>query len=249
VKTILRAIIIDDEKSGVNSLRLLIERFIPDVKVVATATKPEQGIELIEDYRPEIVFLDIKMPGLNGFELLDRLTFRGFNLIFTTAYQEYAVKAIKSNALDYLLKPIDIEDLEKTIERVRLKGNTDWDKYKKILAELGSMKAIKILLPGRDKVEYVNVNDIVRLESISNYTIVHILKADKITVAKPIIDFENQLCNSEFNFMRVHRSHIINLHYVQKFLKEDSVIVLADKHSAPLSKNKKEEFMKWLNVS
>src|SRR5688572_25400440 len=97
----LRAVIIDDEKKGINSLKLLLEKYIKDVKVVAETTDPVNGIDLIENYRPEIVFLDIQMPNLNGFELLERLNYRGFNLIFTTAHQEFAIKAIKNNALDY----------------------------------------------------------------------------------------------------------------------------------------------------
>ena len=101
----LRAVIIDDEQKGINSLKLLIERFIKDVKIVGETTEAYRGIELIEDYKPEIVFLDIKMPHMDGFELLQKLNFKEFDLIFTTAHNEFALKAIKNNALDYLLKP------------------------------------------------------------------------------------------------------------------------------------------------
>src|SRR5882757_6418332 len=105
-----RAIIIDDELSGVNTLKLLIEKYIPSVRVVAISTDPENGIRLIEDYKPDVVFLDISMPKMNGFELLSRLNYKGFKLVFTTAHEEYAIKAIKNKAFDYLLKPIDVEE-------------------------------------------------------------------------------------------------------------------------------------------
>src|SRR5689334_10817526 len=107
-----RAIIIDDELIGINTLRVLIEKYGPDVKVVATATDPQKGIDLIEDYRPDVVFLDVSMPQMNGFELLEKLQHKEFKLVFTTAHQEFALKAIKNKAYDYLLKPIDAEELK-----------------------------------------------------------------------------------------------------------------------------------------
>jgi len=245
----LRAIIIDDEKKGINSLRLLLEKYADGVKLVAETTDPVEGITLIEDYRPEIVFLDIRMPNLSGFELLERLTYRDFSLIFTTAHQEFAIKAIKNEALDYLLKPIDHLDLLNAIERARKKrASGGMDDYKKLLEQIGPTRSQKISLPGREKVEYVNISDIVRLESDSNYTSVYTLKSEKILVSKTIGDFEDQLCTDEHQFMRVHQSHIINLRYVKKFLKEEGEIVLVNDHQTPLSKNKKEGFMKWLGV-
>jgi two-component system LytT family response regulator len=245
----LRAIIIDDEKKGISSLKLLLEKYVKDVKVVAETTDPLQGLELIENYRPEIVFLDIQMPQLNGFELLERLSFRNFNLIFTTAHEEFAIKAIKNNALDYLLKPIDHLDLQTAVERAKKKRDTQqWDDYMKLIEQMNSARSNKISLPGREKVEYVNVSDIIRLESDSNYTFVYTLKTEKILVSKTIGDFEDQLCNNDHNFMRVHQSHIINLKFVKKFLKDEAEIILVNDHQTPLSKNKKDAFMKWLDV-
>src|ERR1700758_4857450 len=114
-----RAIIIDDELIGVNTLKILIEKYTTSIiRVVATSTEPENGIKLIEDYRPDVVFLDISMPKMNGFELLEKLTYKDFKLVFTTAHEEYAIKAIKNRAYDYLLKPIDIDELKQCIERI-----------------------------------------------------------------------------------------------------------------------------------
>src|SRR6218665_2377887 len=116
---ILRAVIIDDEKKGIDSLSILIQKFAEDVKVVAHTTQAADAIELIESYRPEIVFLDIQMPGMNGFEILEKLKQRNFCLVFTTAHEEYALKALKNNAVDYLLKPIGRDDLKLAMERIR----------------------------------------------------------------------------------------------------------------------------------
>jgi two-component system, LytTR family, response regulator len=245
----LRAVIIDDEKKGIRSLELLIKKYITDVKVVAVTTDPEQGVKLIENYRPEIVFLDIQMPNLNGFELLERLTYRDFNLIFTTAHEEFALKAIRNNALDYLLKPIDHEDIEKALERIKQRnGKNQWDNYKQLLDHVNTARTNKICLSVREKVEYVNISDIIRLESDSNYTYVWTEKTEKILVSKTIGDFEKELCSEPHHFMRVHQSHLINLRYVKKFIKDENCIVLLNGDKTPLSKNKKEAFMKWLDV-
>jgi two-component system LytT family response regulator len=242
----LRAIIIDDEQNGIESLKLLIEKFIPDVRVVATTAESSRGIKLITDFHPDIVFLDINMPGMNGFDMLSGLEYRDFALIFTTAHAEYALKALKSNALDYLLKPIDIDDLQSAIEKVRS------NKKKKSLPDLGNFyaelgKSSKIALNTKNKVEYIDRNDIVRMESDSNYTHVHTLRGGELVVGRTIREFEDMLCKAGGVFMRVHQSHIINLNHVVRFKKDNSgIITMRDSKDVPLSKQKREEFLKWL---
>jgi len=242
----LRAIIIDDEQNGIESLKLLIEKFIPDVRVVAATAESSRGIKLITDFHPDIVFLDINMPGMNGFEMLSGLEYRDFALIFTTAHAEYALKALKSNALDYLLKPIDIDDLQSAIEKVRS------NRQKKSLPDLGNFyaelgKSSKIALNTKNKVEYIDRNDIVRMESDSNYTHVHTLSGGELVVGRTIRDFEEMLCKAGGVFMRVHQSHIVNLNHVVRFKKDNSgIITMRDSKDVPLSKQKREEFLKWL---
>jgi two-component system, LytTR family, response regulator len=247
----LRAIIIDDEQKGINSIKLLIEKFISDVKVVAETTDAEKGVELIEDFMPEIVFLDIKMPHLNGFELLQKLTYRQFSLIFTTAHNEFGIQAIRNNALDYLLKPVDVEELQSAITKVkeRLASKNEVPDLSGILTELNSASAYKIPFHTRDKVEYLNINDIVRLESDSNYTNVYAADGTKLMISKTLKDYEDLLCGGENKFMRVHQSHIINMKHVVKFTKENGgTIFMKGDQALPLSKNKKEEFIRWLDV-
>jgi len=247
----LRAIIIDDEQKGINSLRLLIEKYVNEVRIVAETTEAVKGIELIENYLPEIVFLDINMPHLNGFQVLERLTHKEFSLIFTTAHQEYALKAIRNNAVDYLLKPVDIEDLEKAIEkaRERISEHKALPDFGKMFNELNALNQQKIPFHTKDKVEYLNKEDIIRLESDSNYTRVFTVEGQVIVIAKTIGDYENILCTGDSNFMRVHQSHIINLKKVIRFTRDNGgTIITKDNHQIPLSKNKKEEFLKWLNI-
>ena len=247
----LRAIIIDDEQRGINTLKLLIERFVEDVTVIAETTEAEKGIELIDNYRPDIVFLDIQMPFLNGFEVLERTGFKNFNLIFTTAHEEYALQAIKSNALDYLLKPIVGDHLKASIEKAkqRIEANQLPD-LGKIVSELTKNTKTRLPITDKDGTIYVFLDDIIRLEADSNYTKIILKNGNYGLNAKTLKEYENLLCSSNSNFMRINQSHIVNLKHVIKYLKEDGgIVVTRDNQKLPLSKNKKEDFMKWLDIN
>jgi two-component system LytT family response regulator len=246
----LRAIIIDDEQKGINSIKLLISLFIKDVKIVEETTEAVKGIELIEDYKPELVFLDIKMPHMDGFELLQQLKFKEFNLIFTTAHNEYGIKAIKSSALDYLLKPIDKDDLAVAVNRAKekIKNKQAIPDLQKLVLEWKSQNQNKIPFNTKDKVEYVNKNDIVRLESDSMYTYVFKVDGSKLFISKTIGDYETLLCSNDNNFMRVHQSHIVNLNHVVRYIKDNNVIITKDNCEVPISKTKRDDFVKWLNI-
>src|SRR6185312_925310 len=149
-----RAIIIDDELIGVNTLKILSEKHTPNLKIVATTTDPENGIKLIEDYRPDIVFLDISMPKMNGFELLEKLQYKDFKLIFTTAHEEYALKAIKNRAYDYLLKPIDIDELKQCI------GNIINESEKGTSIKINTYRTIELFV--KDGIIFIKPDDIIR---------------------------------------------------------------------------------------
>lgn len=247
----LRALIIDDEQKGINSLKLLIEKFTANVKVVAETTDPEKGVGLIEDFKPEIVFLDINMPVLNGFEVLQKLKHRNFNLIFTTAHQEFAIKALRENAIDYLLKPIDADDLKQAIAKVQKAIAEKQQPFAidGLLNYLNGQKQNKLPFNTKDRVEYIDKKDIVRLESDSNYTTVHLADHSKIMVSKTIGEYDELLCNNEHQFMRVHQSHIVNLQHVVRYLPEDGgMVVTSTNTKLPLSKSKKDEFMNWLGL-
>lgn len=249
----LRAIIVDDEQKGIDSLKLLIDFFIKEVKVVATSNNASTAIELIENYKPEIVFLDINMPEMNGFELLEKLQWKDFNLIFTTAHQEYALRALKNEAIDYLLKPIDHEDLKTAVGRVVSQITHSGEavtkfNYNELLKTLQHIKKQHIVVNSRSGIESIDSNEILFLESQSNYTKLILKNSREVLTSKTLKDFESQLCLSDNKFMRVHHSYILNLNFVTRYIKTSEIIVLNNEHKIPLAKSKRDSFFEWMNV-
>lgn len=245
----LRAVIIDDEQHGIDSLRLIVGSYIEGLRVVGSTTDPAQAKGLIEDYRPDIVFLDINMPNLTGFDILEQLSFRDFDLVFTTAHKEYALRAIKNNAADYLLKPIDSDELSKTVEKIRKrKGSKEHPDVKDIYESLYTEGRKKININSRDEVRAISIDEVIRIEADSNSSCFHMTGGEKIISNRTLKEFESQLC-ADGLFMRVHQSHIINLSHVTRYYKKLSgVVVMRNDDEVPISRNKKEEFLKWLNL-
>ncbi|MBL7933303.1 MAG: response regulator transcription factor [Bacteroidia bacterium] len=247
----LRAIIVDDEMNGVETLRMLIESLGEDVKIVAESTNPLKSKELIENYKPEIVFLDINMPGMTGFELLDNLAWKNFNLIFTTAHQEYAVRALKNNAIDYLLKPVDRQELLAAILKIKNKitesQNTAYN-YNELFQWLKPAYDHKLLIYSKTGVEHINASSILYLESHSNYTSIFTMDGREITTTKTLKEFESQLCVSDSGFMRIHHSFIVNLNHVVRYLKGEETVLTVNEHSIPISRSKKKMFHDWLKI-
>lgn len=234
----LRAIIIDDEAAGVQSLQLLFEKNIVQVKVVATTTSAKQGIRIIEDYKPEIVFLDISMPGLNGFELLDALEYKDFNLVFITAYQEYAIQAIRHHAFDYLLKPIDTDELKNCISRILRERQVN-----KIQPKTQAQNIIGIAV--KDGIIFVRHAEIIRLEASGSYTIFHLENKVKHMASKSLKEYEAQL-DPAF-FYRCHNSHIVHLSKVVKFSSSEGFFAqMTDGSKADIARKNKEQFLERL---
>lgn len=248
----LRSIIIDDEETGIETLKLLLEKYVPGVKVIAQTTVASNAIEMIENYLPDIVFLDISMPEMDGFELLEKLQWKNFNLVFTTAHQEYGLKALKGGAVDYLLKPIDYKELIIAIDRIKNRLASQ----KNILAEidhipvnsLHQLPTNKFAVNSKHGVEYIEVTEIISLESKSNYTLISLSNNKTILTPKTLKEFEAQLCNNKLNFIRVHHSFVINLHKVLRFIKDSDDIVMMNDQKIPLSKSRREVFFKWLEI-
>ncbi|MCE3225723.1 MAG: hypothetical protein K0S32_274 [Bacteroidetes bacterium] len=246
----LHAIIIDDEPNGIVSLELMIKKYTPEVKVVAKTVNAVEGVELIDDYRPDIVFLDINMPGLNGFEVLEKAVFRNFQLIFTTAHQEYALKAIKKNALDYLLKPVDSEELKKAIARAEsnIKKPDFIQNAFDMLSDLKENEEIKISVPGKSSIDMVVANDIMYVEASSNQSVVVLKDKSKIQVNRSLKEYDQQLCSKKSSFIRLHNSFIVNVNYVTRYVPENGgFVLLQNDKSIPVSKHKKEEFLAMIN--
>jgi two-component system LytT family response regulator len=248
----LRAIIIDDEIDGIKSLKLLIERFVPELTVIADTTNPLEGIKYINNYRPDVVFLDINMPEISGLELIEKLDFKDFKLVYTTAHEKYAIQALKLGTTDYLLKPIDSDDLIDAVNRVKKKIAANPSKniqtqLAQVLIE--SDKKHKILISDKEITEYCNPEDIIRLEARSNYTWVVFDGKKNMLVSKTLKDFEKQLDFVNTPFMRVHQSHIVNINQCLRYKREDGgLLELKDGASVNVSASKKEELLKKINL-
>ena len=244
----LRAIIIDDDEVGIEALKLLIGKFVSDINIVAESSDPSRAIKLIKDYSPEIVFLDIQMPGMSGFELLESLGHRNFHLIFTTAHHEHALKALKLNAHDYLLKPVDYKELRFAVDKIKkqVAEKAEQPDYR-ILNDVHTMTKNKLAVNTKSGVEAVEFADIVCFESMSNYCKIYLRSSRTILTPKTLKDFENQLCNKKLNFMRVHNSYVINLEKVTRYLKEEECIIMVTEQKIPIAKSKKDLFFKWLS--
>lgn len=234
----LRAVIIDDESAGIKTLKVLISRNQNLIREIASTLNPETGISYIEDYKPDVVFLDISMPNMSGFELLSKLKHRDFKLVFTTAHKDYAIEAIKNGAFDYLLKPISAEDFKTCIDKII---QTQQGALKSMAKELSS----PIELHVKDGIFYIKQKDIVRLEASRSYTEFYLDGGIRHVASKPIGDFETLLDPNLF--YRCHKSHIVNLQKVQKFVSQNGLFALMADGSMPdVSQRNKEVFLERL---
>jgi two-component system LytT family response regulator len=240
------AIIIDDEAKGRLALREKLLAYCMQVKVLAEATNGQEALMLIQQHKPQLIFLDIEMPRMNGFEMLNELSEKKFHIIFTTAYDQYAIKAIKYAAFDYLLKPIDIEELKTAIEKIDAKENNQTQKQIELLQQNmqhPKKQLNKLAIPTLEGLLFFDINDIVHLEANSNYTNIYFTNKTKVTASKTLKEFEEML--SEEIFFRTHHSYIINLNYIKRYIKGDGgQIELQNGAYIDVARRKKEEFLK-----
>lgn len=240
------AIIIDDEAKGRLALREKLSAYCSQVQVVAEASNGQEALLLIQHHKPQLVFLDIEMPRMNGFDMLKALPEKNFQVIFTTAYDQYAIKAIKYAAFDYLLKPIDIEELKQAVEKIEQKKEHQTQSQAELLQQNiqhPKKQLNKLAIPTLDGLLFFDINDIVHLEANSNYTFIYFMGRPKITASKTLKEFEDIL--PESIFFRTHHSHLINLHYIQRYIKGDGgQIELQNGNMVDVSRRKKEAFLK-----
>ncbi len=241
----IKAIIIDDEKNALEVLEMQLNRFCKDVTIVAACDGGIKGIAAIKKYDPDLVFLDIEMPHKNGFDVLNETREMNYDVIFTTAYDQFAIKAFKFSALDYLLKPVDILELQDAVEKVKNKkesGGLD-EKIKTLFQQLQPQKLTdKIALPVGDAMQFMQPDEIIRCESDSNYTHIFLANGKKITMAKTLKEVEENINGSPF--FRIHQSHLINMNHISKYIKGDGAyVVMNDGTQISISRNKKEAFL------
>lgn len=244
----LKGIIVDDEFKSRESLRILLEEFCEGVEVCALCQNVDEGLEAIKKYKPEIVFLDIQMQRESGFDLLTRIKNIGFEVIFTTAHSEYAIKAFKFSAIDYLLKPIDIAELKRAIGKVDKKMNGDIStRLQHLIQNLQPAQGNhKLALPTLDGLVFVKVSDIIYCEASSNYTEIIVQDGKKYVVSRTLKEYEDLLTGH--NFYRIHNSYLINLNAIKKYIRGGGYVVMNNDQSLTVSKRKKDGFLEKIGT-
>ena len=244
---ILKSIIVDDEKNGRENLAGLLGKHCPGVSLLDAADSVASAINLIEKHHTDLVFLDIEMPGADGFALLEHFREYPFEVIFVTAYDNYAIKAIRFSAADYILKPININDLQHAVDKVqeRIARKQDNQRLKQLYHNIQQPKNPRIGLATGDSIEFVDVSSIVRCQGESNYTHIFFENRKSLLVSKTLVDFEELL--GEHDFIRIHKIHLVNLRKVAAYLKIDGgMLRMSNGDSIPISRRRKEEVIEKL---
>ncbi|MDH7447949.1 LytR/AlgR family response regulator transcription factor [Aquimarina sp. 2201CG14-23] len=246
----LKAIIIDDEQLAINTLKWEIETNCKEVDVVFSSNNPVEAIQAINEVKPDVLFLDIEMPELDGFQLLNQLEFKSFDLIFTTAYDNYAIKAFKLNAIDYLLKPIEKQELVQAVNKVVVnkQNETLGDNLKSYIKhnlELLDTNNAKIALPMEKKIVLVDQKEILYCESDGSYTQVFLDSGIKHVISKNLKQLSHQLDDNYF--IRIHQSFIVNINSIKEYYRGDGgEVILLNGKNIPVSRSKKNELLKHI---
>ncbi len=245
----LTIIIVEDELHSRETLSNLVQEYCRNVEVIGLAATVKEGLSLLNKNSPDLVFLDIEMQNETGFDLLLKAKHLNFDVIFTTAFEHYALRAIKFSAIDYLLKPIDIEDLQQATEKVKFKkeSNLHNKRLDSLINNIQNTGNRTITLSTSEGYQFINVSDINYCEANGSYTNFFIKNSSKLLVSKHLKEYENLL--TDCNFMRVHQSYLINLDEVAKYVKsEGGYIVMKNGDQISISPKKKEEFIKKMAV-
>ncbi|AEV97241.1 DNA-binding response regulator [Niastella koreensis] len=238
---IINAVIIDDEVNNVDNLSILLQQYCKQVHVVAKGFNAQQGKDIILQYKPDLVFLDVQMPGEDGFELLKSLPDLYFEIIFVTAYDQYGIQAIKFSAIDYLLKPIKIHDLQDAVNKVVIKNSQKKQnlQLENLVKLLQQNEPPRIAISTTKETRFIKPDNIIFCESSNNYTTFHLNNSETIISSRPIYEYESLL--GPYGFIRCHQSYIINKNHVKSWVKEDGgYLLMEDNSQIPVSRNKKE---------
>ena len=244
----LKTIIIDDEPDAVDFISSIIKEYCSGLDVIATAGSVEEGVKQITEHRPELVFLDVEMPHGSGFDLLTRFPKKSFDIVFITAFNQYAIKAIKFSAVDYILKPINISEFIEAVDKVIEKrtGHLDQDiNYAALLENLKSAMPTKLAIPTSEGMEYLNTNEIIRIEADRSYCWFYLVDKKKHLVSKNLKEYQELLAGR--NFFRTHNSHLINLVFVKKYVRQEGgYIEMTDGSQIPVSRVKRDLFLRQM---
>jgi len=248
----LTAIIVDDEVSGAKGLERLLNKYCPEVRVLTLVHSVDEAEQKIPALSPDMVFLDIEMPFGSGFDLLNRLQNNRFEVIFTTAYSQYAIKAFKHNAIDYLLKPIDPDELVEAVKRCEEKKGKEIMDFKKLENLFSSLakphKIQKLPIHTQEGIIYFDIDNVVRLQAYGNYTIIYLTEGKKITSSKTLKEYEEMFSNREF--FRIHKTSLVNLLHIKQYHKGDGgEVLMSDGALLEVSRYKKGELLALLSPS
>lgn len=244
MKTVL---IIDDEKRTRELIAKMIESFNYDLKIITEGENVTTGIKAIEDHKPDIVFLDIQMPDGTGFDVIRSTQNKSFEVIFVTAHEEYAIKAIKFSALDYLLKPVDPTELQQSLEKAmnQIDGSKNTKQFDALGSNIIPNQKRRLVLKTHESIHVIELDDIIRCEADRNYTSFFLKGGKKILVSKTLKEYETLL--SAHNFLRIQQSHLVNVNYVDRYDKKNGgAVVMKDESEVPLSPAKRDLFFKSL---
>lgn len=240
-------LLIDDERKALAILRNKLERLCPEIKIVGETQDPEEGIEMIKKLNPQLVFLDIAMPEMSGFDLLAQIKTPDFEIIFATAFDNYAIEAIKHCAIGYLVKPLDNNDLVETVKKAiqNIEERTALKKNKLLIEnlEIQTFQNRKIVIPMQDGLEFIKLEDIVYFEGDNGYTNIHFLNRKPI-LSSYNIGYFSKLVEQQ-SFYMIHKSYVVNLSYTAKYLNE-GYIILEDNTKLPVSRNRRQDFLNSL---
>lgn len=240
----IRAVIVDDEPKAIQGLSWELTHFSDEIEVVKTFFCPEEALEYLNHHSPDCLFLDIQMPTMDGFQFLEKLKNNNFAVVITTAYNEFAIKALKHEAIDYLLKPIDSDDLVETIKKIK-KYNSKQFNTAKIEEALSNFNAKydqkKITINADGKLIFLNIDDVLFVESDGNYSTIVTADGQKILITKKLKEVNELL--PEHYFFRIHNSFIINLNKIKEFIKNEGYVVMESNHKIPVARQRKSDFL------
>jgi len=242
----LQILLVDDEKDALEALEWKLNNYVENVEIT-TCNSPVKAIDIINKKKPDVVFLDIQMPEMDGFTMIEKIENRDFNLIFTTAHDEFALKAIKVSAIDYLLKPVDKDELLASMEKIKVsnKGDILEDKLKLLLNNLNENNNDKINISADGKVYLLDKDDVIMLKSDKSYTTIFLKSEQQILVSKTLKEVEKKFQFPEF--FRVHNSYLINLNHIKEYLKGlGGELIMTNGLTASISRNRKAELFKKL---
>ena len=246
----IKSIIVDDEKHGRENLAGILQKYCPEIKLVAEANSVDAARKLIKEFDPDLVFLDIEMPKANGFQLLEQLQNFRFEVIFVTAYGNYAIKAIRFSAADYILKPININDLQTAVQKVseRIRQKQENLRMKQLVHNISQPQNPRIGLPAGDRIEFADVKTIIHCRGEGNYTHIYFEGNKHLLVAKTLVEFEELL--QEHSFIRVHKAHLVNLIHVVAYIKSGGgMLRLSNGDEVAVSRRRKEQVLNRLKTT